>query len=263
MDSSREADRLLKKSDYQSTKDQLLETGLSSGMLAMDAGGGAGFVTKIMHEIVGDAGRVSLVDLSQERLSVARQHTGGPNNIDFVASDLAKIPVASNSYDYIFCRFVFEYLPDPQSVLKEFFRIIKPGGHVVVGDLDHNILSHYPISKELESQYLEIVTQLEKMKSWDPYVGRKLYTWFYEQGFSNIDVSFRAHHLIYGPLQTRDRENMQSKFDQVGDLIAAGRIQVGFDFKVFVKEFMEFFESPGRFSYSPLVIVRATKAKES
>ncbi len=259
MESANEAERLLKKSDYESSKQQLLLTGLRAGMTAVDAGGGAGFVTKIISEVVGDGGKAILVDQSSERLDAARTFNRGQKNISFTQSPLENISIESGSADYVFCRFVFEYLNSPELALKELVRITKPGGKIVVGDLDHNMLSHFPLSEKLQAQLTEVFNKLQAQKALDPYVGRKLYSWFYKAGLKEIAVRVIPHHLIYGPLETRDLDNWEAKFDQIERMTVGGQLRLSFDVKAFRHEFMEFFRSPARFSYSPLILVEGVK----
>lgn len=261
MESARESERLWLKSDAETSKQQLIMTGLKPGMIVLDAGGGAGFVTRIMSEIVGSTGEAILADLSEERLKVAKEQNRDRRNIAYIQGPLENLRISDNSIDFIFCRFVFEYLNDPSSVMNEFVRICKPGGKIVVGDLDYNMLSHYPISPRLESQIREIISKLEQAKMWDPYAGRKLYHWFSTKKLSKIKVHMLPHHLIYGEAQSRDTINWAMKIDQMEELSKKGVLQFSFDINEFRNEFMKFFENPHRFSYSPLFLVEAHKPR--
>ncbi len=259
MESKKEAERLLNKSDHTSSREQLLLTGLKPGMLAIDAGGGAGFVTKIMADILGSEGRVILIDQSLDRLKAAKAYNPNRKNIGYLCSPLEAIELEDNASDFVFCRFVFEYIKDPKQALSELIRITKPGGKIVVGDLDYNVMSHYPLKSHLESQLLELIGELQKMELWDPYAGRKLFHYFREASLENIKVHMLPHHLIYGDSDKRDYDNWRSKLDQMSTLIDQGVLNISFDFDSFKEGFLEFFQSPDRFSYSPLFLVEGIK----
>ncbi len=248
------------KSDEATSKEQLLLTGLRLGMTAVDAGGGAGFVTKIMAEIVSPSGKAILVDQSSERLAQAKQHVGQLSQFLTQECSLEEMSIETGTIDYVFCRFVFEYLQNPEKVFAELLRILKPGGKLVVGDLDHNILSHYPLSPRLESQLYEVSQILAQKKLWDAYAGRKLYSHFYRHSLCDIKVHLIPHHLFYGSAADKDVQNWEAKLDRIQDLQNSGVLKLSFDVGEFRKEFMKFFRDPGRFSYSPLILVEGVKA---
>jgi len=260
METKNEAKRLLMKSDADSTRAQLQLTGLKPRMSAVDAGGGAGFVSRIMAQIVGEEGCVSLVDQSSDRIQAAKDYIKPYSNVFYVQSDLRNIPIATGSVDYVFCRFVFEYLDEPTEVFDELYRIVKPGGRLIIGDLDNNILTHYPLGVELEQKLMQIVSEFERLKLWDPYMGRRLYSFYRQSSMREITVHMLPHHLIYGEIKDADYQNMKMKLDRVCELWKSGSIQLNFDPEIFQREFLEFFKSPDRFSYTPLILVEGVKA---
>ena len=103
----------------------------------------------------------------------------------------------------------------------------------------------------------EILAELGKRKLFDPFVGRKLYSYFFKNGLSKIQVHFRAHHLFYGEMRLEDDINWTAKVDKLMDL----NLPVSFDMATFKKKFFEMFRSPERFSYTPLIIVEGVKIK--
>ena len=68
------------------------------------------------------------------------------------------------------------------------------------------------------------------------------------------------HHLIYGESDKRDMDNWSRKLDQMEALSKEGVLKLSFDPTAFKKDFLAFFENPGRFSYSPLFLVEGNKA---
>ncbi|MFM7202910.1 MAG: class I SAM-dependent methyltransferase [Myxococcota bacterium] len=260
MESKGEAQRLLIKGDEPTTRHQLLLTGLKPGMRAVDAGGGAGFVSRIMADIVTASGEVLLVDQSDERLQVAREYTAPFTHVSFVQGPLEQIPLPADSVDYVFCRFVFEYLQNPEAVFAELVRIVRPGGKIVVGDLDYNVMTHYPLPDGIEAQLHEALGQLARKKLFDPFAGRKLYHYFYQSNCQHIQVHFLPHHLFYGEVAEKDLFNFDMKVKQIEQLSKAGVLKLSFDVTQFAKEVRAFFRSPSRFSYTPLILVEGIKA---
>lgn len=260
MESKGEAQRLLIKGDEPTTRHQLLLTGLKPGMRAVDAGGGAGFVSRIMADIVTATGEVLLVDQSDERLQVARDYTAPFTHVSFVSGALEQIPLPADSVDYVFCRFVFEYLQNQEAVFAELVRILRPGGRLVVGDLDYNVMTHYPLPDGVEAQLHEALGQLARKKLFDPFAGRKLYHYYHRAQLEQIQVHLLPHHLFYGEVAEKDLFNFDMKVKQIEQLSKAGVLKLSFDVAQFAKEVRAFFRSPGRFSYTPLILVEGVKA---
>src|SRR5262245_61364747 len=116
MDNVREAERLELKTDEAETRAQLALVGLQRGMHALDAGAGSGAVARTMAQEVGPSGRVVALDGSNERLEAGRhlaQEAG--LNVEFVCGDLLKPPFPPASFDFVWSRFTFEYLSNPDA----------------------------------------------------------------------------------------------------------------------------------------------------
>lgn len=268
MESEEEAKRLLLKGDRASTYDQLVMTGLpqipTKKPQVVDAGSGAGFVASIMKEILTQhrpQSELTLLDASDSRLKAAREYLGAPGTLklNFIRCDLAEIPLADNSADYVFSRFVFEYLQEPLATFNELLRITKPGGKLVIGDLDYNCLNHFPLAEGLEKNLNWLVNLLREKKLLDPYIGRKLYSMFFKAGLRDIKVDLVAHHLFYGPLRKEDAFNWEEKINRLIQLSQSEKLSVPFDLFDFKRRFMEFLAAPERFTYTPLIIVQGTK----
>jgi arsenite methyltransferase len=102
-------------------------------MVVADIGAGTGFMTAGLAPIVA---RVHVVDGSAPMLDVARKNLSGFKNIDFHLSEGHLIPMVDASVDVVFANMYLHHCPDPLAAIKEMVRIIKPGGRVVITDLD-------------------------------------------------------------------------------------------------------------------------------
>ncbi len=86
-------------------------------------------------------------------------------------------------FDFIWVRFVLEhYRTTSFDIVRNIAKVLKNKGILCLIDLDHNCLSHYGISPKLNNAILCIMANLEKNANFDPYSGRKLYSYLYDLG---------------------------------------------------------------------------------
>lgn len=251
--------RLEQKTRAEQVTRQAAWAGIKPGMHILDAGCGSGTTTSLLKEVVGDTGRATGLDISASRLSEAAAAYGRPG-VDFVEHNLLEPFAAPQAFDAVWIRFFLEYFrDDPLTIVRNAIRSLKPGGLLVLADLDHNSLNHYGLSQRLENTIREIIRCLQTGHNFDPYAGRKLYAHMTDLGFTDIAVNVEAHHLIYGELNPVEAANWQSKIEVAVKNSGARFEEYDGDLSAAIEEFKTYFNDRRRFIYTPLIIVRGVK----
>jgi hypothetical protein len=120
-------------------------------------------------------------------------------------------------------------------------------------DLDHNCLSHYEIPQRLETALVAVMKILEEKANFDPFAGRKLYSYLFDLGYTYIKVQMTAHHLIFGKLGDVDGYNWKRKVEIAAKNSGYHFMDYPDGFLGFQGEFECFFSDPRRFTYTPLI----------
>ena len=110
--------------------------GAQPGERIVDIGCGPGFYCAELAEEVGPSGSIVGVDESASMLALAERRCGELANVELVEGEATAAPVADGSFDAAISVQVQEYLPDIGASLAEILRVLKPGGRVLIWDID-------------------------------------------------------------------------------------------------------------------------------
>ncbi len=188
---------------------------LREGEVVLDLGSGAGFDCFLAAQRVGESGVVIGVDMTPEMLEKARKNAekGGFGNVEFRLGEIEHLPVADSSVDVIISNCVINLAPDKDQVFREAYRVLKPGGRLMISDIV--LLGELPpqVMSSIEAYIGCVAGALRK----EDYLGS-----IRRAGFEEVEVieesAFPIESIISDPTAAAIMRDLQLSAEEVGEI---------------------------------------------
>jgi ubiquinone/menaquinone biosynthesis C-methylase UbiE len=168
---------------------------IKRGSFIVDAGCGPGLWTPLLANATGPEGRILNIDISAEALITANKlntNTWYRNIVQYRQAPLEQLPVPYGEVDLIFSANVSQYLPDPVMTFAAMGPYLKPGGRLVIKDIDFGTLRFRGIDPILQTQVISARNRWEQARVScglpfeDSWVGSKLASYLRAAGYQEV-----------------------------------------------------------------------------
>lgn len=180
--------RVLARMKWPTTKELLRRAGLRKGMHCLDLGCGSGAVTLQLARWVGSEGKAVGIDADEQSIEIARIAAFRSRKLPTFRAVRAEDLDEDSSFDFVFSRFLLSHVADPKNVLARMVRAAKPGGTIVVEDVEFSGLVCYPPCPAFDF-YVEQYKQVGQRNGGDPMIGPRLLGLLRAAGLSNVQLN--------------------------------------------------------------------------
>lgn len=256
MDDPREAARLKAKVDPQAWVEKYMASHIEPGMKVLSVGDGPGVILGAicdLHPSVRGTG----IDISPDRIEEAKRKNRDNPRARFVCGDAQALQFPAGSFDVVYCRMLLEYLREKERAVAEMVRVCKPGGMVLLQDLDGQLLWHYPEDPALQRAVEKSLKGLGET-GFDPFVGRKLFWLARKAGLENVKVQAECYHLIAGEAAPNVLKQWELKLD-IARPHMARTLGSETEAREYARRFLEYLSRPDTLTYSTVFTVTGEK----
>lgn len=223
--------------------------GIHPGMACLDIGCGGGDVSLDLARLVGDDGRVVGIDRDQVKIELAREEAANAfTNVEFRVADILDHDFAGE-FDLVYVRFVLTHLPDPSAALRRIRDVLRPGGILVVVDIDFRGCFSYPENTAFH-RYVDLYTLLAQRRGGDPHIGPRLPELLVRNGFDQIQFNIVQPAGLEGEVKLLTPITMENMADS---LVADGLASKD-EVDSLTNELYEYARTPGTIGTTPRIV---------
>lgn len=157
----------------QSIKDRITGMGiLNKNMTVVDLGCGDGYISRAVSVMVE---KVFAIDISSKMLEQLNKKAAeaGIRNIETIETEAQEIPIQDSSADVVFASMFLHHIEDPEEIIQEVYRIVKPGGTAVIADFEKHK------NTEMQKKMFDV---------WSGFSTTEIRKWFKSSGFKNVRI---------------------------------------------------------------------------
>jgi len=212
--------------------------GLQDGMSVLEVGSGPGFITGQLLALL-PTSPLTCVEVDRTLLDQAEHHLQdkGRARVQLVEGSVMATRLEDNQFDFAYARFLFQHLADPLGAAQEIWRVLKPGGKLVICDIDDGLFGLFQPPIPEFALVLEKFGSAQAARGGNRYIGRSLLPILNAANFANIEVEVVATDSsasgVAAYLQHIDPARMQSLV-KLGLLSAAELAQYSDALKTFL-----------------------------
>ena len=186
--SGRERLRVIARVMQPTTRALLDRVGVLEGAHCLDAGCGGGDVALELAARAGSAGRVVGVDFDEEKLATARtEAVAAGRSVEYRRADVTTDDLGAG-FDLVYTRFLLTHLRSPAGACDRLRRALRPGGAVIVEDIDFSGSFSHPDNPAYR-RYCELYVATARARGVDPNIGPRLPELLRNAGFEQVQVS--------------------------------------------------------------------------
>ena len=216
----------------------------------LDVGCGGGDVTLDLAQVVAPRGRVVGIDLDETKLELARAEARnrGVSNVEYRRVD-AGDSLGSAEFDLVYARFLLTHLRDPAATVARMRDAVKPGGAVVVEDIDFTGHFSWPQSAAL-GRYIQLYSQVVRARGGDPDIGPRLPVLLADAGFERVDMYVVQAAGMRGDVKLLDPITMEN----IAQAVMDGGFATAAEIERLVAELYDFARNPRTVISIPRII---------
>jgi ubiquinone/menaquinone biosynthesis C-methylase UbiE len=162
--------------------------GISADKEIIDVGCGPAFFANEVYNAYKPK-KLHGLEIAENLIEIANRENSHVSAMSFTQGSVYQCPFEDNSFDLAYSRFVFQHLDQPQKGVNELKRIIRPGGKVIIEDIDDGLLFLEPTPPSFE-KVQSTSEKIQKDLGGDRLVGRKLFSMMQNAGFSKVSIQY-------------------------------------------------------------------------